>query len=545
MNFCLESIESECRRDGGAPSLDVDVNLKYLCVVILLVLAIALQAQSAIRLKFDTAIIDLAPSRNAPGSYNAIQMILTKDLVGDQNREIIAVLRSGGNLEFRIFSLNEKDSRNRYQQIARLVSEYSGRKLPSAFVTFTRLQKNTKRVLTVSDATGTWYYPVVVNGKISTERKILIDTNFPGQESNKIQYLEYALDIDGDGVDELLIPDLERPRLWKGSGEDWQQIELPGLVPTGYSAFQTQGVAEDDFPPGWIYFTNFNYSGRFYFKDHNGDGQLDLYRSDPWPSLNLRDLGSQDREQLEVNFYIHHFADGKFAAKPSVTVQSYHRFRVDQMFCDFNNDGLPDKVETWSSRNLISPLSWMRIYLADGDTTAVVPQKHSFVFRSKDPIGLHAFADINRDGKTDLFQLRFDYAVTSGDDMASIFLSNELSFWIEGFVSSKDGWPKRPQISKKTLSRGHDYQRSILPKIILDHDFNSDGKGDLAINEDAGKLSIYIYDDIKQQIHSKRSAKLPLPPGDGFQLVDLNSDERADVIAIDPLKSRLIIHLSK
>ncbi|MBN1515048.1 VCBS repeat-containing protein [Candidatus Sumerlaeota bacterium] len=472
--------------------------------------------------------------------------LFAQSLTGSKQDEIIVAYNIGMHAHFLIYQADP--STEDYMPQARYsVDAYHNEVL----FAFGRIESREHQNLILAHSGHIEYLPLI-DGKVSPDPLELLPHAMLESQRSACRYLDFTVDCDGDGIDELALPALDGPKLWRKTETGWTSIALPALEPKSYSRF----LSNDSTPPDHgekISFSNVNETPGFFFQDFDSDGARDLFRIDGldavaaqmenhWPHR----LGKLSEQPVRIEAY--RYQRGAFADEPGMIIEAAQRPGSQQFFCDVNGDGAPDRIETWASSDPVSPLSWLRLYLAkpaDGDTYRI-SSGSNFVMRSKDPVGVHFYPDLNRDGRLDFFQVQWDYMIGSHDDMADIFLGQRLKLTLEGFIQEAPGrWPDRPQIRRRLQSKNYSPEEGIFPLIDLEHDFDGDGAQDLAFLIEPDRLHVYRCDLQAMRFEDDTLTDISLPPGRQVFFKDINADGRADILAFDIEKRIVELYISK
>lgn len=399
---------------------------------------------------------------------------------------------------------------------------------------------------------------------------ITLKTSYRSSADDGIPQLDITHDINGDGRDDLLIPDVDGfwLALQSRDGHFGQAVKLGPADPfadrNAYGdkrTYRQVGITAENTP--W-------YLGRVHRLDYDRDGRQDLMFWNRDHFLLYRQNAQDGYEDtpdiaevgLEFDF------DGAYglafqfgdASVPSMLLGMGPRthYTVLQGFRDLNGDGIADAVTL--SLTGRSPFRLRGRYdvrfgrAAPGATFFPEAADTSFEAPGRSG-GLQAwgyaaqdFLDLNGDGATDAavgavnIGLGGMFGAIAGNSVA---IDLALYLLRDGEYPAKPDWERRVSSPFSPLNK-----RGPLFPTVLTGDVNGDGRSDLLIGERWDELSVFLGVPGKELIASRAITLNVAVPADerNSRTADLNSDGKEDVFiqhssAAEP--GRLIILMAR
>ncbi len=340
-------------------------------------------------------------------------------------------------------------------------------------------------------------------------------------EANFLAPMDFSLDLNGDGREDLVIQDFHEVHLFLAGAEgQWQAQHLP---------VQARMQLNEGRP---VYALNPLYSTRM-----NADDQLDLVT-----------FGAEG-----LRYYAQNSA-GQFASEPVIQTLPF-QISQREWWETRNADGQQPDLSDLSHRKLV------RATDLNGDQSLDLIVKHttsSGVFKQRndyevflgvrDSAGLSfpvtansalrsdstqfdiVIHDFNQDQRLDIYIPSLDIGV---GQIISALVSGEVDMDYDFYTMGDDGaYPIEANLNKEVkmtfdLSSG----RSDSP-LMLVSDFNGDGLSDLLVNRGDKQLRLHLGER-SERLFSRRSQTQTLSlPSDGslVQAVELNNDGKTDVL---------------
>ena len=385
----------------------------------------------------------------------------------------------------------------------------------------------------------------------SEERLVAVTITYDPGEEGGLPRLDVARDLNGDGRDDLVVPDTDG--FWVSTqSEDGSFVEPVKLGPAepllderAYGDTKTYGEA------GITPMTLPWYLGRVHRMDYDRDGRTDLvfWNRDHF-EVHRQDSAGRFQAQPETFTTEVPFGfDGAYTmafqfegkSVPSVLLGVGGRIEHTLLhgFRDLNADGVADLVTlTFSGRRVFSlrgrydvhfgrPAPGGTVFPAAADTSATTPgpavgQAWGYASQS--------FLDFDGDGTTDLAMVSVN---TGFGGMARAMVAKSITVDVAFFRLSDGEYPPRPDARRKVRTPLAPFdKRGVLFPTVLVGDVNGDGRSDVLAVERWDEWSVYLGTPGPNPL-STRPVKVAaaVPRDDRFANVrDLNGDGNEDVV---------------
>ena len=340
--------------------------------------------------------------------------------------------------------------------------------------------------------------------------------------AGELNPLDFFQDLNDDGLDDLLVPDLagHRVRLQLEGGGFGEEVVLQQSVAMTLDEFGAR------FQPRSFYVGDVNFDELADIVTWRGDA-FHIYEQTPdqrfsgTPSILPLGLDLPTEAQLRA-----------FDTDRGAMDQSQLTTRRIQTVSDFNGDGVPDVLtEAFLSEGLFDKRNEFRMHLGRRHGTALTySATEDGLLDSKGlQFGL-VETDIDGDGRKDLIvrKVRLNLGRVIG-----ALLSGGVSLQIQFFrMTDDERFDERANFETKTkvsfsLSSG----QIDIPAVRV-ADFDGDGMQDLALETRKGKLALY-QGEATPRLFSKAADILDVPMPRNGELVradDINGDGKADIV---------------
>lgn len=413
------------------------------------------------------------------------------------------------------------------------------------------------RIIIYGGGRFTWLDP-----QSATEAPLLpLATNYKA-DADHLPRVDVTRDVTGDGVDDLVLPDLHGFHVAVGQPDgSFAEATLLGPAEPFLDAtsvweahnYRATGVTSWTVP--W-------YQSRVHALDHNRDGRRDLAfwngeRFDvhhqtaqgrfapapvpfavevPFHSDGLYSLlfAFKDESVFSLVTGYKHKTDRtvlhSFADAPSREAPANVRCRRSACYSDLNGDGVADIATlTMSGRSVFSQRSRYAVHFgtatAQGIRFRPVPDT---VITGQGVQNLQPH-DVDGDGVVEVMARTVDFRVRK---ILRGLLPGGMVSHVDFYRLENGAYPAAPNARRAIrtpLVFGH-------PPTVLVGDVNGDGRSDLLLGRGRKKLDVYLGVPGRGLFAPRpRTVRVPLPPGEELsRLVDFNRDGKQDVLLRHP-----------
>lgn len=359
----------------------------------------------------------------------------------------------------------------------------------------------------------------------------------PGQPPSRMQRFDFLADLDGDGVPEIWMPQLESMAFWrrKPGGAAWEEIQLPPLSPRIRQTAGALPVRTSAVQPA-IFALNFNSTLNFpqvQLLDLNRDGRCELI-------LSTRDSAARPStlraEVYELRDSLH------FTTSPAQVRSVVDRGT--QEFVDLNGDGFLDLLRVESNLDMVSPRTVVEAYLSPAirDHTFDRPTSR---YVTHDPVGMGLYGDWNRDGMADLAYSEFQYTFGSTDDLISLILGKEIPITVRFLHGTAVGFRQKADQSLLLQIRNRSFQPRLFPPLCMDGDFNGDGLADLLVRERPDRSQIFLSRKESGDLSTRPALAFSVGEESSCRVADVNGDGRSDVVECNPEAQTITVRFAR
>ena len=455
------------------------------------------------------------------------------DLIGDAAKELFVVQGQSAT----IYAIRDGKLVPVQQMLLPLPSRANGK----TYYGFARLgQAKTYSVMLLMPD-GVYYYPSDAEHVVDAPKQLIRKAMIQGQGAgNPVQYFDFALDLNGDGMDDLLLPESNGFSIFRQvAGSKFEPVSLPR------NPYQTEAtyhfhkeLPEDGARVSSIsgFLGNRRGVSDLLVFDANGDGLQDLVYSSTRSGA-----GSKEVERYDIFLQRRGLT---FGDDPAQSFAMPYESNADATFRDINLDGKLDAIIVKSNFDIVNPKTVVRFYIAtSGKYQVFTRETERFV--TKDPIGLVRVADFNSDGAVDFAMTFFSYQFGSAEDIVDLALASKLKFKVQFYLGrGAKGYERKPDAEKElVISMKNDSYRGYPPVMIVD-DMNGDRIMDMVVRTEEGRLAVYPSNNGALDYPRDPAAELTIPDDAQVDYEDVNGDGLNDIMVSSVLKQSVTIYVS-
>jgi hypothetical protein len=359
---------------------------------------------------------------------------------------------------------------------------------------------------------------------------------------------DLAVDLNGDGVDELIIPFQDQLEILAlGPNRIWELRDalnlptrsirmasiLPGVTALGARYFESvrlrsnpvlQPVAASDAGANFLTFGTASALPRILLVDWFGHRRIDVVT----PTMVWQQGESGGFQPIRI--------PGSLQIRWSESALQ-NQLRCQVNLADFNGDNRLDTFQLETVDNSISPRTELEVFFARPDRT--YGSRPDAVLRTRDISlsGLPALGDLDEDGVPDVCLPHLDLQASSASSQFRSFLKEglqgELRFYC--FDRERLRFPDAPTAAVPLTVNYEMFGAAQLfrPLYAFHRDLDGDRRPDLVMKSSASTFAVYRNRGGRNGFDSRPFATMSVAPWNiaDIEFVDLNADAVADIVA--------------
>ncbi len=389
-----------------------------------------------------------------------------------------------------------------------------------------------KKELVLLKKSGIFYYPFNETGFILSPRKLLeVESAFMIPNRTPMKW-ELVADMNGDHVDEILIPKLTRLEVYfRAPGNNWHINELPIGMESKVSGMYDARFSVGNYAEA-IYTTPFLQT-----EDFDADGRKDLlavYRDSLLVFCQEESGYFQQEYRQNIPLHFGEIWRGAKIQRVKIADESerYYLMRIK----DLNHDGILDAVGIRVStiESVVNPSTDVRIYFGRREISnfreiVFFPDTPDQIIQPDGTQLVLDIVDLNHDQK---FDLMIPVIKIGLQNIVKMLLTRSVEIRADIFMMNPQGfYPKKPDTAIKMVVK-FSYRGGATSPVYEVADFEDDGYLDILSSISGKTLAIFSGSEnsgINDRIGPKFNVLLP-QNGEMVRAMDLNSDKKSDVI---------------
>lgn len=391
------------------------------------------------------------------------------------------------------------------------------------------------------------------DAETSSERPLapIVTKYRAGEQQGALPRVDVTRDLNGDGLDDLIVPDTDGFRVSTQSpdGSFAEPIKIGPAEPHLESSMRGDprtygeiGITAENIP--W-------YLSRVHRMDYDRDGLTDLvfWNGERFDVYSQNRSGGFRERPETVAAGVPLDLDGAYAlgfqfsqaSAPSLLLGLGGRFeyRLLHGFRDLNGDGVEDLVTlSFAGRRVFHARGRFDIHFGERQSGATgFGLTPGASLETPGPAGglawgyaTQRYLDFDGDGATDIALASVD---TGLGGMLRAMAGKSIAIDLALYRQENGAFPRRPDVSRRVRSAVSPFdKRGVLFPTLLLGDVNGDGRADLLTGERWDRLSVFLGVPGPEFLKSDAVQVAVKVPADerNAMLADLNADGRQDVV---------------
>ncbi|MBN1901130.1 VCBS repeat-containing protein [Candidatus Sumerlaeota bacterium] len=334
---------------------------------------------------------------------------------------------------------------------------------------------------------------------------------------NRLHYSDFFQDIDGDGKDDLFLPEADNLCVFFADDLSSPALRIPQMKSFSLFNYDNRKVSSP-------------YHTRFVMWRDHGVGDVIIERKSGQIRLRTKRrtyILSKDKNFIKRDNSasdLNHEDAGYDTGGDSLI---YNHI-------DINGDKKDDHVEIETKDSGFSPKTKVKIYLRNKN--GVLSPKPDQILTAGSVMprwGKAPFEDVDGDGDRDLILLDPDFHGSSVESNLKVFIKRGVSGNLDFYLwNDSSGYPRRPSFSFPIQLKWEffNYYTPFEDYFHAGRDFTGDDKPDLLVRTDSSEFSLFAFINEQEGFHKKAIQRFKLPGIlKRFEILDLNHDGVPDI----------------
>jgi len=379
---------------------------------------------------------------------------------------------------------------------------------------------------------GVFYCSLGDSGFIFTSRRLIsTESVFMVEGPSPVKW-DLVTDVNGDYVDELLIPKISRTDIYfRAAGNNWLINELPIGMESKISGMYDQRFSVGNYSEV-VFTTPFLLT-----EDFDSDGRQDLlavYKDSLLVFCQEENGFFAQNCRQNIPLHFGEIWRGAKIQRVKIADQSerYYLMRIK----DLNADGVLDAVGIRVStiESVVNPSTDVRIYfgrrdISDSHGRVYFPDTPDQIIQPDGTQLVLDIVDLNHDKKYDLMIPVIKIGL---HNMVKMLMTRSVEIRADIFMMNQQGfYPKKPDNAIKMVVK-FSFRGGATSPVYEVADFDGDGYLDILSSISEKTLAIFPgngKNGVSDRIGPKFTVLLP-QNGEMVRAMDLNSDSRGDVV---------------
>ena len=404
------------------------------------------------------------------------------------------------------------------------------------------------RLITYEQGRLNWFDPDSAKERALVE----VTTNYNATGESGIPYLDISRDINADGLDDLVVPDIDgfwiATQLRDGSFTAPIKLGPPDPFLDKIALDDTRSYREVGITPLTVHW----YLSRVHQMDYDRDGRSDLvfWNADHFDVYRQDTHGMFSTVAETFTVDIPFDTDGAYSIafdfkgeNMFLLISGFRKNtkrRVLHTFRDMNADNVADLViHSLEGRSLGKQRSLYEVHFGTSTRNGIVFTRDvSMTIRPRGTAGgllpwgyaSHRLEDFDGDGKIDIL---FQNVKTGLVGMSRAMLGKSIAIDLEFFRGEGNTYPNKPTTTRRIRPDLDIFEKErVFFPVVLLGDVNGDRRSDLLVGKHWEELHVF-FGVPGPELFTRKPQKVTVAmPNDerNARLVDLNKDSKQDIL---------------